>query len=184
MKKFTQQELMAAHNVARFNAEKTSAEAAADSTIPEPVNPNRKPLPFPYTAHPFGGNDNNRRVAERIANERNVVKGSKPLTPLSPADAAESDLESAEGFEVETDDSQLSDEEQLAKSAEQIKAGLDANAQKPTKPLTKAQLAKQVADAQAALDALQAGTPVGDADPNASTTPATPGAAPTWRGNA
>jgi hypothetical protein len=165
MAKPTQQELLAAHNVARNNNEKAEAQAKTKSTVPPQADPFKKPEPMDDTEHPFGYNDNNRRVAERILRESRVVKQVQAPAPLTPAEAAQNDLEKADaidaenGVEVELSDEELERQQDAdtaaalaAKQAQDAidaetdpakKAALVAAANGPAKPTTATPVWKQ-----------------------------------------
>lgn len=105
----TQQELMAAHNAARNNALTVDAAAQAEGkTIPQIVS-NKDIQPF-VPEHPFGGNDNNRRVAERIVREGAKLKQASEPVPLTGAEAAAADLRRADELDA-LDESEMTDKE-------------------------------------------------------------------------
>lgn len=170
--KFTQQELMAAHIAARHSAELDAAQTASESSVVEPVDPYRKPLPFVDTEHPFGHNDNNRRVALRIARDQAEAQGESLKKPLTPAQAAARDLQAAEAF-GKSEDEALSDEEMEAESDALIAAALNGS---PVGNLSPAQKAAQTRAANAAAKAAAA---VSGEDQ-----PPVPADPPSWRNNA
>jgi hypothetical protein len=109
----TQQDLMAAHTTSRFNADKADANAQKNATVVDIVDPKRKPAELP-PEHPFGGNDNNRRVVERILREsKNAAPAPEPEAPLTPGEAAAADLALADQLDAKTD-TPLTDEQQEA----------------------------------------------------------------------
>lgn len=137
MAKFTQQELMAAHIIARHSSEVEAAENATASSVPELIDPYRKPLPWPDTEHPFGNNDNNRRVAERIAKEQLQYKDDAAVeaAPVTALDAALADLKAARE-QAEIDGVPMTDEEDKAQADALLAAAIadnGANGKKATK---------------------------------------------------
>lgn len=156
VKQPTQQELMAAHNASRNNALTVDAAAQADGkSIPQVVS-NKDILPF-EPGHPFGGNDNNRRVAERIVKEGAKLKQASEPVPLTGAEAAAADLRRADELDA-LDEPELTDKEQAARD--------DA--------ATAAALAAQQA----------AGAPPAPAAPANPPAPPPPSEPPSWKGNA
>jgi thioesterase domain-containing protein len=124
MAKPTQQELMAAHNVARNNALEVAAKAEAEGkSVPQVVG-NKNVEPF-EPEHPFGGNDNNRRVAERIVKEGAKLKQASAPVPLTGAEAAAADLKLADAFDALAEP-ELTDKELAARDDAATAAALAA----------------------------------------------------------
>ncbi len=156
-----------AHNAARKNmADKGYAET--------PVS---KPQPIEGDMHPFGGNPNNMRVAQRLAATPSQIKKTDP--PKTPQQAAKDDLAQAAAFEEEHPDAALSTQEE---------ADLEATAPTVLQPLTPAQKAAQTrAEKAAAVPASTAqtdGAPtnLGGAPPLPGTGAEGTGSAPTFKG--
>ena len=158
MSKFTQQELMASHNDARHNAEVAQAKASSEATVIEPVDPYRKPTGIEEDVHPFGGNDNNKRVAERIAAESKQLKEKSLPKPLTPAQAAEQDLQKAKEYESKHSDEEIVGDE------------VDDDGETPGEKKVRLELAAKAA---------QQGIPGNGGKPAASAAAAVPPAPPT-----
>lgn len=123
MNKPTQAELMSAHKSARQNAH----EAALDAPIEVPSNP----TPFPDYAHPFSGNENNKRVAQRIAKES--PNPPAPTVEIIPAHvAAQRALDAAAAFEAENPSAPEADPENDGGAGAIIAAGLGGKPSAPT----------------------------------------------------
>lgn len=134
MAKPTQKDLIAAHVQARYSADLDTADKSKINKVPEIVDPNREPLPWPVTEDPFGGNLNNRAVAERIAKQAATVATTG--APLSASEAALRDLKAASG---DNSDANLTDEQKEAKQAAELAAqiaatGAPAGAAAPVPP--------------------------------------------------
>jgi hypothetical protein len=171
----TQQELMAAHNAARNNALTVDAEAQAEGKTISQVVGNKDILPF-VPEHPFGGNDNNRRVAERIVREGAKLKQASEPVPLTGAEAAAADLKRADEVDA-LDESQLTDKELAARDNAATAAALAAGriSGSPMHLVAARIAAEEAAKAAAAA----AGEPAKPPVPPVPTEPP-----PAWKGNA
>lgn len=101
MAKYNQADLMNAHKQARQSAhEATLSSNPADNAI-EVVS---KPTAFEDTEHPFSGNRNNQRVAERLARQSKAATQASTELPKTPQQAADADLAKAREYESDNPD--------------------------------------------------------------------------------
>jgi hypothetical protein len=162
MAKPTQVELMNAHKIARNNAlnAATSPDAVKTSggvvLTPEASEP---PTQVPWIEHPFGGNDNNKRVAQRVASQATA-----PVTTVevkSNKQAATDALVDAANFEETNPDYAPSSGVLPVGSREALIAGLVT---KPVAPATAPAILPPVtpaasADSAAGTGVVAAGAP-------------------------
>lgn len=129
MNKPTQADLMSAHKQARQSAHEA---AVSGNPADAPIEIESKPKPFPDYAHPFSGNENNKRVAQRIAQEK--VVAASPVVVKPAQIAAQEALDAAEAFEAENPDflPQSDDPDGDGGSTALIAAGLGGRSSAPT----------------------------------------------------
>lgn len=118
MKEVTTQELMQAHNVVANNTEAANAAAVKAGSVVTPIDPYRPATPFPPD-HPFGNNDNNRRVVERIQREQAKLRTVAVPAPLDPGAQAAKDL--ALAAELDKDDEPVKTDAEIEAESEAVR---------------------------------------------------------------